>query len=65
MKAIEVMEIIEEIIDGCDDQYCDVDFVTVDYTGGLTMYIDYAPYNLDKKEDLKKLEDYLSEKMGY
>jgi hypothetical protein len=39
--------------------------VTVDYTGGSTMYIDNVPYNLDKKEELKKLEIYLMEKLGY
>jgi hypothetical protein len=68
LKAVSkeiVEETIDAILNGRSDQHCDVKMVTVDYTGGSTMYIDNVPYNLDKKEELKKLEIYLMEKLGY
>jgi hypothetical protein len=56
---------IDEILEGVSEQYCKVnkDFVAVDYRGGSDVYIDYAPYNLDKEEDLENLKKYLMKEM--
>jgi hypothetical protein len=60
-----IEETIEAILDGRSDQHCDVDLVTVDYNGGSNIYVDSTPYNLDKKEDIKKLEEQLKNKVGF